>query len=61
VKLTFGFYNVNEEYMDGSGRKTWRTSAGGVCQAPNYSIFSDESCSWASRPIEDQEPGTAGG
>jgi beta-glucanase (GH16 family) len=34
------------------GRETWRTSAGGVCQAPNFVLFSDEIVPWGSGPIE---------
>ena len=35
------------------GKETWRTTAGGVSQTPNFVIFSDEIVSWGSGPIED--------
>jgi beta-glucanase (GH16 family) len=34
------------------GKETWRTSAGGVAQAPNFVLFSDEIVPWGSGPIE---------
>jgi beta-glucanase (GH16 family) len=35
------------------GKETWRTSAGGVDQTPNFVILSDEICNWGTAPIED--------
>jgi hypothetical protein len=29
------------------GQKTWRSTAGGVCQVPQYMLLSDEIGSWA--------------
>jgi beta-glucanase (GH16 family) len=35
------------------GKETWRTSAGGVAQTPNFVLFSDEIVDWGTGPIED--------
>ncbi len=35
------------------GVETWRTSAGGVDQTPNFVILSDEIINWGTGPIED--------
>jgi beta-glucanase (GH16 family) len=32
------------------GRETWRTSAGGVCQTPNFVLFSDEILNFGTGP-----------